>query len=159
MHTSQKWVLRYILVIAVAFMLGAASHRAEAQSRHPVQACLDNVNRAPAASYCADLVYIWISTLSEGTIYGKKVGVCVASGDCSITANVGTVSTTWTVSANNLDGVPDDMEDMDICFKLNAAQTAYTATLTLGCSTGEETASTATTDGLPDPTTSPPSGS
>ncbi len=160
---QKYWVFKYVLFVAVALMVGAASHRAEASQATYVKPCLTNAGNSPASSYCSGLTYIRIENSDQATTYSSTIGHCIASGTCSITANVGTTSTTWSVSAGSsttyFDGTPADMATMDICFALNSDSTAYTATLKLGCATGETTASTATSDGLPALSTPAASGS
>ena len=148
------WTLRGIATMAaVAVLCGVPIDRVEAAdsndttSNSGVQECIDAWDDAPASSYCTDTA---IARATSGSGWGNCV---IDVSTCSITADSGATSTTYTPSwptayGSTGDGLPpSDVDDIDICFA-SSSSGGYTATVKTGCASTETDSATATSDGL-----------
>ncbi len=137
-----------VAVVAAMFIVSAEPARAADEEPYH-QACVDGWDDAPASSYCTRSS---ISRVSTGSL--TTPGNCIIEvSSCSITVNVGDTSTTFTPTwpgaygstGNGLSA--DDVEDIDICFASNGSG-GHTATVKIGCASGETDAATAASSGL-----------
>ncbi|MCY4487080.1 MAG: hypothetical protein OXF11_08180 [Deltaproteobacteria bacterium] len=141
--------LKYGLwALAVLMLTGTGLQPAHAQTSSPVpariQVCIDAWDDAPANDICGDL-----SITRVGASTANDANQCSASGHCSITLNIGEHSRTQVMRVS-VTADPDDFNTTDICVKADAAGTNYEWTArAAGCESGETTASTAQSQGLP----------
>ena len=135
------------LVAALALALTSLGAWADGSNNYQ-QACTDAWDDAPASSYSTATSVVRVS---GGPAYTK--GRCLITvTSCSITVTVGTQSETFAPSwpdafSPSRNGITvANTEEIDICF--TRTDSAWEATVKIGCASEETDSETATADGL-----------
>ena len=156
--TSRFIALKHaVLTVAVVLLVATGATAQTFGNTAPnarVQECFDAWSDAPASSYCTGVQVNRIGASPSG----GEDNCYAVQGSCSITANVGETSTTWTPSLTEEDTSTSvtSFSTIDFCFKVKSddEDIEYHVTVKAGCATDETTSADATSDGLPDPTVS-----
>ena len=125
--------------LAAAMAVAGPAHSLKGTNANTYNnACVNAWGASPGQDYC------------DSETLTMQGGDCNISGaSCSITANVGDVSTTWTLTWSGTES-PADLQTLDLCFSSTSSDGVLTWSVAMktGCASGETTSSSATADGL-----------